>query len=260
MRIVLVMSEASLWKPGFVEDIVAGLPAEHRVVGAVLTRFRPRGVGHKKHIRRYLDMLGPRLFFTMAVREAWHDLLDRVDRRVRLPGPHSIAGVCRRRGIPIIEAMDVNDPAVVQRVRALEPDILVSSGNQIFKRDLLKSAKVACINRHTSLLPAYKGIYPLFWCLLNEEKEVGVSLHVMTPKIDEGGVIGQIAVPIDPKDTFFSLFERCFAASGPLVVETVGKLAAGTAAPIVNGRSASYYSYPSAEDVHRFRQAGKRMI
>ena len=65
---------------------------------------------------------------------------------------------------------------------------------------------VPFINRHTSLLPSYKGIYPIFWCMLNDEKFVGVTVHTMTSKIDEGTILTQQKIPKKKQNTFCGMF------------------------------------------------------
>lgn len=260
MNIVIVSSEASLWKPLFVQRIIEGLPPEQKVAAVVLTPFKPPKVGKRKHLIRYATMLGPWVFLRMAVRESFHKGLDILSRVIPFKGVHSIAGVCRRHAIPVLHSTDVNDQDTIDFMGSFAPDILLSSGNQIFGKDVLALPAKACLNRHTSLLPAYSGIYPVFWCLLNGEKEVGVSVHTMTERIDGGEVVAQASLPIRPGDTFFSLFEACFALSVDVVLEAVHRIDAGDWEPIVNERKPSYYSYPTRADVREFRRKGLKML
>ena len=66
MKIILVMSEAFLWKPKFVNDIINSLAVENKIVGVVLSSFKPRKTSSIKHITRYFIMLGPKAFFITA--------------------------------------------------------------------------------------------------------------------------------------------------------------------------------------------------
>lgn len=260
MRIVLVMSEASLWKPDFIMNLIEKMPASWKIVAAVLTSFRPNNVSTIKHLKRYALMLGFRTFIYMALRETYHSIADIIDRVVTLPAPHSIAGVCRRNGIPVLYTKNVNSPETIRWLKKFEPDILLSSGNQIFGKNLLRIPKLASLNRHTSLLPAYGGIYPIFWCMLNNEDKVGISIHIMTPKFDEGIVLAQRSLLIRPADTFFSLFEKCFEFGVDAVIEAILKVEKRDFTPVISGEKKSYYSYPTLKDVLKFRKMGKRMI
>ena len=116
MNIVLVMSEASLWKPQFVEGIIKTLSGAQQVVGMVLTSFRPRKSSKWNHIRRYFIMLGFRVFFLMAVREIFHTIGDIIDRHIRLSKYHSIEGVCRRYDIPVFKSRNVNNKNTIEPI------------------------------------------------------------------------------------------------------------------------------------------------
>ena len=48
-----------------------------------------------------------------------------------------------------------------------------------------------CVNFHPSLLPNYRGPEPIYWGLLNNEAEFGLSLHHITERIDDGDIISQ---------------------------------------------------------------------
>ena len=204
-------------------------------------------------------MLGLRTFIVIAICEIYHAIADMIDRTVTLPKPHSIAGVCRHNKIPTLFSKNVNSRSTIHWIKKLEPDVLLSSGNQIFSKDLLCVPKIACLNRHTSLLPAYGGIYPIFWCMLNNEEKVGVSVHTMTPIIDAGIVLAQRSVPINPEDTFFSLYRRCFQLSPDIAIEAIQKAERGDFQPVVSGLRKSYYSYPSWHDIRQFRKMGKKI-
>ena len=260
MKILLVMSDTWLWKPEYVESVAAGSEPDHAVVAAVLTRFQPARVSRWKHLRRHLTLFGFRLSVQMGLLSMWHKALDLVDRVVRLGRAHSIAGVCRRRGIPVLKTSNPLAPESLAWMRRFEPDILLSSGHTIFGPELLGAAGLVCLNRHTSLLPAYQGIYPIFWCLLNGEDHVGVSVHTMTENLDEGIVLSQKSVPVKPDDTFWSLYAACFRLSVDATLEAIEKAARGDFSAVDCGLEPSYYGYPTREDVQRFRAKGKRMI
>ncbi len=57
-----------------------------------------------------------------------------------------------------------------------------------------------CINIHPSLLPSYRGPNPIFWGLLDNSSEFGITLHLIDEGIDTGDIICQRAIrkPIFP--------------------------------------------------------------
>lgn len=47
------------------------------------------------------------------------------------------------------------------------------------------------INVHGSLLPKYRGMHSTFWAIMNGEKELGISFHIVDQYMDSGEIIGQ---------------------------------------------------------------------
>jgi methionyl-tRNA formyltransferase len=78
-------------------------------------------------------------------------------------------------------------PDEVERVRALEPDLLVLVAyGQILPPALLSIAKLGALNVHFSLLPRHRGASPVQAALLAGDRETGVSTMWMTEGLDEG--------------------------------------------------------------------------
>lgn len=61
-------------------------------------------------------------------------------------------------------------------------------------------------NIHFSSLPAYKGMYPSVWPILNGETEIGVTLHVIDHGIDTGNIIDQIVFPLSLEANSYDLY------------------------------------------------------
>jgi len=57
------------------------------------------------------------------------------------------------------------------------------------------------INIHPSLLPAYKGLDTHERVIADGGARHGCSVHIVTPELDDGPVIGQAEVPVHPGDT-----------------------------------------------------------
>lgn len=84
------------------------------------------------------------------------------------------------------------------------------------------------INFHDSLLPRYAGIHATAWAVLNEEREHGVSWHVMTRLTDAGAILQSRRVELDPLETSRSLNLKCYDAALSSFRELIPSLAAGT--------------------------------
>ena len=64
------------------------------------------------------------------------------------------------------------------------------------------------INIHPSLLPKYPGLHTHKRAIEAGDKEAGCSVHWVTEGVDEGAVIDQERVPVEPGDTPDTLAER----------------------------------------------------
>jgi len=72
------------------------------------------------------------------------------------------------------------------------------------------------LNIHPSLLPKYPGLDTHARALAAGDAEAGCTVHLVTEGVDEGPMLGQAAVPIQPHDTPGSLAQRVLAAEHSL--------------------------------------------
>ncbi len=80
-------------------------------------------------------------------------------------------------------------------------DMLICAGSHIiFPKNFLDHFKGKAFNLHTSLLPRYRGPRPRFAMIFDGtlDEFSGVTLHCLSPGIDEGDVIAQRHVPRSP--------------------------------------------------------------
>jgi UDP-4-amino-4-deoxy-L-arabinose formyltransferase/UDP-glucuronic acid dehydrogenase (UDP-4-keto-hexauronic acid decarboxylating) len=130
----------------------------------------------------------------------------------------SVAELAASNDIPVYAPDDINHPLWVQRIRATGADILFSFYyRNLVGQEILDIPPAGCFNLHGSLLPRYRGRCPVNWVLVNGEKETGVTLHYMTPRPDDGDIVGQRRVAVDDGDTALSLHHKLGAAAGELL-------------------------------------------
>ena len=142
----------------------------------------------------------------------------------------SVAELAASHHLPVFAPEDINHPMWVEKVRALEPDILFSFYyRRLIKADMLDLAKAGSLNLHGSLLPKYRGKAPLNWALLNGERETGVTLHYMTPRADDGDIVAQESISISDDDTACTLHRKAVQAAEKLLDEMLPRIKNGTA-------------------------------
>lgn len=55
------------------------------------------------------------------------------------------------------------------------------------------------LNLHNGPLPRYRGVAPINWALKNDEDHHGVTIHEVTPGIDDGPIVSQLTYSIYPE-------------------------------------------------------------
>lgn len=54
-------------------------------------------------------------------------------------------------------------------------------------------SKKTYINVHGALLPKYRGMHSTFWAIMNGEKQIGITYHLVDEYMDAGDIIGQFS-------------------------------------------------------------------
>jgi phosphoribosylglycinamide formyltransferase-1 len=87
---------------------------------------------------------------------------------------------------------------------------------RIIPNDFLARWEGRIINIHPSLLPRHKGLKTHEACLAAGDKCSGATVHLVTPDLDSGDILGQIKVAVLPGDTPDTLAERVLIAEHQL--------------------------------------------
>lgn len=98
------------------------------------------------------------------------------------------------------------DQALSTALEQLNPDVIVLAGfMRILGSALIQAHRRKILNIHPSILPNYKGLHTYQRAIDNREKEHGVSIHIVTPELDEGPVIVRGRYPISDGDSVTEL-------------------------------------------------------
>ena len=102
----------------------------------------------------------------------------------------------------LYDSRDDFDRALLQCVQEFEPDYIVLAGfMRILGSNFIRAYKNKILNIHPSLLPNYKGLNTYQRALQNHESEHGVSIHLVTPELDDGPVLMRGRYAIEENDT-----------------------------------------------------------
>jgi methionyl-tRNA formyltransferase len=98
------------------------------------------------------------------------------------------------------------------------------------------------LNLHNGPLPRYRGVSPINWALKNNETKHGVTIHEITPGIDDGPVIAQLEYSIYPAfDEVIDVYRRALEYGWVLFQQTMPLLERIEPRPQDNALS-TYYS------------------
>ena len=132
-------------------------------------------------------------------------------------------------GIPVYQPAKVREASFVEVLQGLEADVyVVIAFGQLLPKAVLELPKYGCINIHASLLPKYRGAAPIQWCVIDGERETGITTMMMDVGLDTGDMLEKAVIPIEEKETGGSLHDKLSLAGGDLILSTLKKLEEGT--------------------------------
>jgi methionyl-tRNA formyltransferase len=251
-RIILITQDEPLFLRSALNRLLTRMPAGARVVGCVLLASSP-------FAKR--ESLPQKLLRTYRVFGAGFTIHYLARYAIRMLQPWLYVGsVLKRHEVKIIRlSSSINSLKSLDTIRRLEPDLLISiAGNEIFRLPLLELAPHGCLNLHSALLPKYRGLLPSFWVLKNKERESGVSVFEVDEAIDAGPILVQKRFAIEGL-TQEQVIRRGKELGADAVIEAVEMIMRGDMRRIANDDSeATYFSFPTAEDIAAFRASGGR--
>ncbi|MBI3463401.1 MAG: methionyl-tRNA formyltransferase [Planctomycetes bacterium] len=127
----------------------------------------------------------------------------------------------------------LNTPDLIPWVCEAEADLGIVIGvSQLVPLKLLQQPRLGFIGMHPTLLPQGRGRAPIPWALIKGLTKTGVSLFYCDAGADTGDLVAQAEVPIYYHDTSATLGARTDDFAIELLLESLTKLGAGTAARI----------------------------
>lgn len=123
--------------------------------------------------------------------------------------------------LPILQPTSLKSEEFKQQLLELNPDIFVVVAFRILPKALIDIPKFGSINIHSSLLPKYRGAAPINWAVLNGDKETGISIFQIEPKVDTGDVLFQKKILIDEMDTCQEVHDRLSELGGKSITKVL---------------------------------------
>jgi methionyl-tRNA formyltransferase len=147
--------------------------------------------------------------------------------RTRVVAP-PVKEVAAAEELPVLQPDSPRDPAFVEALRALQPDIsIVVAYGHILSRDVIRLPRLGTLNVHASLLPALRGAAPIQAAIREGREETGVTIMRMVEQLDAGPIIRQRPVPILPDMTYGELALELAEHGAQALIEALALLEAG---------------------------------
>jgi len=240
LKLLFILDDTSFYHPQFLGDLIKKL--ENDTIHVGLVQKIPRKSNLSLYLLRSLYLLKPN--------EALKLFYESVKNKVKSFFPHknkfySIKSVIKYYDLEYFYInKSINKTEYINKIKDIKPDVIISSNSLYFGKKLLSIPNKCCINRHSSLLPSYGGLWPVFQAIRSGENEVGVTIHMMTNDIDKGLILSQGKIPVRGNDTVSKIYEKCFFISVDLVIEALNKIRNDNYIGLDNNFKESYFSFP----------------
>jgi methionyl-tRNA formyltransferase len=260
-RILFITQDDPFYVRLFFEEFFESYKSLNEIAAIVIAQAMGKK-SHSKLARQMYDFYGPLDFTRMGMKYALYKILARLPDAFGKNGSFSLAQLCSNYRIPVIYENRINSQDFLKAVKDINIDLIISvAAPVIFKKDIIQLPKYGCINIHHAKLPKYRGMMPNFWQRYNNEKSVGMTIHEINPKIDDGRIILQKEVAIQPDETLDSLIKRTKRIGAHFMIEAIDMIRSGTVSYKENpAAEGTYFSFPTREDVKKFKKSGKRII
>ena len=101
------------------------------------------------------------------------------------------------------------DNQLITIIDELDVSLIILAGYmRILSSDFINHFSGKILNIHPSLLPKFPGLSTHRKAIDAKEKYHGASVHFVVEELDDGPIISQEIVEIDPKDTEYSLAQK----------------------------------------------------
>jgi phosphoribosylglycinamide formyltransferase-1 len=118
---------------------------------------------------------------------------------------------------------------LVAMLAGYDVDVVVMAGFGTIVPGLPAAYPGRVLNSHPALLPAFKGWHAVREALAAGVKVTGSTIHIATAEVDDGPILAQEAVRVEPGDTEETLHERIKQVERRLYPATIREFLASLA-------------------------------
>ena len=261
MKIEFIVDDNPLYVLPFFEEFVRHYEGEFPIARISLCPSMGRR-SRLELFKQLIALYGPLGMVSILTRLTKARLLGLLPRRRGALRYETLTQLCKAHKIPFSRIGNPNQEEYTTALAQRAPDLLVSVAcPYILKTKVLSIPCKGCINIHHAPLPKYRGMMPTFWQLFHKEVSVGLTVHYMSDKLDEGQALLQERLTIEPGESLDHLIGRAKRHGAHCMAEVFKRLAMGVPAEIkVDNVQPSYFTFPTTEQMLEFRRRGLRVM
>jgi len=99
----------------------------------------------------------------------------------------------------------INSIELKQIVRRIQPDFVIVFGTGWIKKEIIDMLPKQTINMHWGWSPDYRGEGIITALAKEGAKGLGVTIHLLDERIDDGAILFRMRPDIDARDNFYSI-------------------------------------------------------
>ncbi len=155
----------------------------------------------------------------------WRRAVGRTARTIGLLKKDPVTEWVKRARVPTVTTSSGNDPHVAGMMRSECPDLVcIATFPWILGANLLALSGRGVINMHPSLLPRHRGPNPYFWTYYHNDRTTGVTVHVVTERVDAGPILAQAGTELRRGEPIEEMYAKLSRLGGDLVRRVVANL------------------------------------
>jgi methionyl-tRNA formyltransferase len=147
------------------------------------------------------------------------------------------------RGVPLYQPASYKTEETLEQLRSLKADLMVMAYVIIFVPEAARDIPThGSICFHPSLLPLHRGPSSINWPIIGGATKTGLTVFYPNDGLDEGDILLQKEVTIEPDDTLGTVyFQKIFQLGVDAMLESVDLIKAGQAPRIKQDDSKATY-------------------
>ena len=124
--------------------------------------------------------------------------------------------------IPVRCPVKLDDESEINHLKKLKPDlVVVVAYGKILPEKLLNIENLSFLNVHASLLPRWRGAAPIQRAIMMGDKETGISIMKIVPKLDAGPILIQSKLSINNKINYEEMSEKMSDLGARLIIDAL---------------------------------------